>query len=112
MLLTVEPPARVPTGADFLNESRGYLQAQKAKVLRVDPPRRLQNAPRELDRFGLDVEMGGQRVNLDYYVVRQAGGGVTVAARLLPAELDALRKEVEGIARTLTITRAIVDKPR
>jgi hypothetical protein len=102
----------VPAGTDFLNESRGYLQAQKAKVLRVDPPRRLQNAPRELEQFGLEVELAGRRTNLDYYVARQAGGGATLAAQLLPTELDALRKEVEGVARSLTITRAIVDKPR
>jgi hypothetical protein len=112
VLLTIEPPARVPTAADFLSESRGYLQTQKAKVLRIDPPRRLQGAPRELDQFGLEVEMAGQRVNLDYYVTRQAGGGATLAARLLPAELDALRKEVEGVARSLTITRAIAEQPR
>jgi hypothetical protein len=107
VLLTVEPLARVPTGAAFLNESRGYLQGQKAKVQRIDPPRRLQAAPRELEQFGLEAEVMGQRVQMEYYVARQAGGGATLAARLLPTELDALRKEVEGIARSLVITRRI-----
>lgn len=107
VLLTVEPPARVPTGADFLNESRGYLEGQKARVLRIDPPRRIQSAPRDVEQFALVAEVTGQRVQMDYYVARQARGGATLAARLLPGDLDALRKEVEGIARSLVITRPI-----
>jgi hypothetical protein len=110
VLVTLEPPARVPTGTAFLTESRNYLQEQKAKVLRVEPPRRLQSAPQDLERFGLEAEVMGQRVQMDYYVARQARGGATLAARLLPNDLEALRQEVEGIARSLTITRAIPEK--
>jgi hypothetical protein len=110
ILLTVEPPARVPTGVQFLAESRTYLEGQKAKVLRADPPRALQGPPQELEQFGMEVEVMGQRVEMDYYVARQSPGGVTLAARLLPRDLAAVRKEVEGIARSLTVTRAITDK--
>jgi hypothetical protein len=110
ILLTLEPPARVPTGTAFLTESRNYLQEQKAKVLRVEPPRRVQSAPQDLEHFGLEAEVMGQRVQMDYYVAHQTRGGATLAARLLPNELDTLRKEVEGIARSLTITRAIAEK--
>ncbi len=112
LLLTLEPPSRVPTGAQFLAESRGYLQQQKAQVLGIDPPRPVQAAPREVEQFGLDVDVMGQRVRMDYYVARQAGGGATLAARLLPGDLANLRKEVEAIARSLTITRAVEEKPR
>ncbi|HJT78451.1 MAG TPA: hypothetical protein VJ739_14705 [Gemmataceae bacterium] len=112
LLLTLEPPSRVPTGAQFLAESRNYLQEQKARVLRIDPPRAVQAAPREVEQFGLEVEVMGQRVQMDYYVARQAGGGATLAARLLPGDLANLRKEVEGIARSLTLTRAVEDRPR
>jgi hypothetical protein len=112
VLLTVEPPARVPTGAQFLAESQTYLQEQKAKVLRTDAPRQLQAAPQGLEQFGLEVEVGGQRVQMDYYIVKQARGGVTVAARLLPGDLANLRKEVEEIARSLTVTGTITDKQR
>jgi hypothetical protein len=112
VLLTVEPPARVPTGAAFLTESRNYLQGQKARVLRIDPPRRVQAAPRELEYFGLAAEVMGQRVQMDYYVARQPGGGATFAARLLPNDLAELRREVEGIARSLVVTRAVEDRPR
>ena len=111
ILVTLEPPARVPTGAQFLAESRTYLEGQKATVLRIEPPRPLQGPPQGLEQFGLEVEVMGQRVQMDYYLARQAGGGATLAARLLPRDLAAVRKEVEGIARSLTVTRAIADKP-
>jgi hypothetical protein len=106
LLLTLEPPERVPTGAQFFAESRDYLTGQKAKVLRADPPRRLQGAPQEVEQFDLEAEAGGQKVWLDYYVLRQAPGGATLAARLLPNDLVALRKEVERMARSVVVTKA------
>ena len=45
--------------------------------------------------------MGSQKATMDYYIVRQANGGATVAARLLTADLQ---KDVERIARSVTIT--------
>jgi hypothetical protein len=108
LLLTLEPAGRVPTGTQFLDESRKYLQQQKAKILRVEEPGQLQIAPQELERFALDVEVNSQKVQMDYYVARQGKlGGATLAARLLPTDLAALRKEVEAIARTVTITREL-----
>jgi hypothetical protein len=107
LLLTLEPPGRVPTAAQFLTESRTWLVQQKAKILRVEPPRRLQRAPYELDQFALEVNVARQRVLLDYYVIRQAKGGGTLAARLLPRDLSSLRKEVEKIARSVRITAAM-----
>jgi hypothetical protein len=102
LLLTLEPPARVPTGAQFLAESRDYLQKQQARVLRADPPRPVQAG---LEQFALEVEVMKQRVVMEYYVVKQPAGGATLAARLLPADLAALRKEVERVARSVTVTR-------
>ncbi len=103
LLLTLEPPARVPTAAQFLAESRGYLEQQKAKVLAARAPRRLTGAPHELEQFSLEIEAMGQRAVMDYYAIRQPGGGATLAARLLPADLTELRKEVERIARSIQI---------
>src|SRR5262249_55020241 len=103
LLLTVEPAARVPAAAQFLTESRDYLQKQKARLFATEGPPRVQAAPPELDQFALDVETAGQRVLMDYYVARQAAGGATLAARLLTANRDKLRREVEGIARSVTI---------
>jgi hypothetical protein len=105
LLLTVEPPDRVPTGAQFLTESRDFLEKQKARILRIDPARPLPGADNGAEHFALDAEVMGQRVLMDYYVVRRATGGVTLAARLLPTDLPALQKEVERVARSLSVTR-------
>jgi hypothetical protein len=107
LLLTLEPLAQVPTAAQFLNESRTWLGQQKARVFRTEPPRRLQNAPQALDQFALEAEVARQRVVMEYFVVRQPSGGATIAARLLPSDLAAARKEVERIARSVRITRTI-----
>jgi hypothetical protein len=58
------------------------------------------------------MELAGQRAHLDYYVIRQPQGGVTLAARLLPADLPSLQKEVERIARSVTLTRAVSDSKK
>jgi hypothetical protein len=105
LLLTVEPPARVPTGQQFLNETRAYLEQQKAKVLGVGPIQALQKGPPAIEQFGLDLDLAGQRAHMEYFVVREANGGVTVAARLMPAELAALQPEVRLIVQSLRLTR-------
>jgi hypothetical protein len=103
--LTLDPPARVPTGAQFQAESRDYFTGQKARVFRLEPPVRVQGGAGELEHFTIDVEVKGERVLMDYYVARQPNGGATLAARLPQGkELEALQKEVERIARSVTIT--------
>ena len=91
----------MPTGADFLAESQGFLEKQKARILTVVPVQKLTAG---LEHFGIEAEMGGQKFWMDYYVVRQANGGVTIAARLPQRDLSALRKEVERIARSVSVT--------
>ena len=103
LLITVEPSGRIPTAAQFLNETRTYLQQQKAKIQRIDPPHRLPAAPNDMDRFTLQVEVTGQRVVMDYFVIRQASGGAILTARLLPDDLVNLQKEVEQVARSIQI---------
>jgi hypothetical protein len=105
LLLTLEPLSQVPSGAQFLTESRDYLLKQKAKLLRTESPKTIQPAPRELQQFALEVEIAAQRVLMDYFVVRQAAGGATLAARLLPTELPALRKEVDQIAHSVAVAK-------
>jgi hypothetical protein len=100
LLLTLEQPARVPNAAQFLTESRDFLQKQKGKVLRIDQPRRLSAT---LEHFALEAEMRGERVVMDYYVIHQPAGGATLAARLLPKDLPALQQDVERIARSVQI---------
>jgi hypothetical protein len=103
--ITLDPPARVPTGAAFLAESRDYFTGQKAKIFRLESPYQVRGGAGELEHFTIDVEVKGDRVLMDYYVARQANGGATLAARLLAGkELEALQKEVERIAKSVTIT--------
>jgi hypothetical protein len=106
--ITLDPPAKLPTGAQFLAESRDYFTGQKAKVFRTEAPVRVDGGTGGLEHFTIDVEVKGDRVLMDYYVAKQDNGGATLAARLLPGkELAAVQKEVEQIAKSLTVTRAI-----
>jgi hypothetical protein len=106
--ITLDGPAKVPTGAQFLAESRDYFTGQKAKISRMSAPYRVRGGVGDLEYFTIDVEVKGDRVLMAYYVAKQANGGATLAARLLPGkDLDALLKEVERIARSVTITKAI-----
>ncbi len=106
--ITLDPPAKAPTGAQFLAESRDFFTSQKAKVLRADEPARVRGGVGELEHFTIDVEVKGDRVLMDYYVGKQDNGAATLAARLLPgAELTAVQKEVERIAKSVTVTKAI-----
>jgi hypothetical protein len=105
VLLTVEPLNHVPTGAQFLAEARANLEGMKAKVTRAGTVRLVQEKPL-LEEFSLDAEVNGQKVVLQYYVAKQARGGVTIAARLVPDDgLADLQREVERIARSVEVTR-------
>jgi hypothetical protein len=105
LLMTFEPLARVPTAAQYLAESRDWMKKQKAKVLREDRAQAITGGAGAVERFSLEVEVSGQRAHMDYYVLRQKTGGGTAAARLLEKDLADLRKEVEEIVRSVTITK-------
>ncbi|HZU36835.1 MAG TPA: hypothetical protein VFA18_13030 [Gemmataceae bacterium] len=111
LLLTLEPPARVPSGAQFQTETRSYLQQQQAKILAQSQLRQLSGAAGHLEQFALDVEIGGKRATMDYFVIRQADGGATLAARLAAPDRAALRPDVEKIARSVKLTRSITLEP-
>jgi hypothetical protein len=102
LLLTIEPSAKLPTGAQFHQEVRTWLTQQKAVVHRMDQPRVLAAG---VDNFAVDADINKQRIVLDYYVVRQNGGGATAVARLAPADLVSLRKDVDRIVKSVQITR-------
>jgi hypothetical protein len=104
LLLTVDPPERVPTTGQLLKESREFLSKQKAKVLHEESMKPLRSDNGQIERFALEVEAGGQKVLMDYAVIRQKAAGATLAARLLPADLAALRAEVDRIARSMVLT--------
>jgi hypothetical protein len=101
----MESRDRMPTSAQFLTEARGYLQQQKTRIIREEGPQ----GGQELEHFAIESEANNQRTLLDYYIVRQAQGGATLAARLLSADVATLRKEVDGIARSVVVIHAPVE---
>ncbi len=106
VLITVDPPERVPAANAFLEESRGWVVKQKGRVTRTYTPRRLRERP-TLDAFALEAELGKQKVWMDYYVTAQNGGGATIAGRLNLEGLGETRREVEKIAKSVTVTKRI-----
>ena len=97
----------MPTGAQFHTESKDWLQKQKATILQSTLPQRVQDRPTAVDRFTLEVEMSKQKVVMVYLVTKETNGGATVAVRLLPDSRSVLEKEVEAIARSVTITKPL-----
>lgn len=106
ILITVEPPAKVPSADDYLKETTDFLAKQKAQVTATEKPVRLRAEPVQLDRFALDATLGTDKVRLEYAVLRQTDGGVTVAARLPAADAE-VRPEVARIVRSLSVTKKI-----
>jgi hypothetical protein len=104
LLLTVEQPSKLPTGAQYLTESKTWLEKQKVLVLGSLPPRVLQKEPLGLEHFALNIQVGQQKFLMDYFVVRQPAGGATVAARLVPTDNDA-RRDVVRIVHSIRLTQ-------
>lgn len=103
ILLTVEPLAQVPTVDAYRTESEAFIVKQKVKILKADPPRLLARPPSELEQFGYEAEVAGQRLKLEYFIARQAAGGATLAARLTAGDLAATARDVERIARSVRV---------
>jgi hypothetical protein len=110
MLITVEPQSRVPSADAYLKETTQFLQKEKAQITAVDRPTRVRADPVQLDTFAVEAVLGADRVRLEYAVLRQTDGGVTVAARLPAAAAGELRPEVERIIRSLAVTKKIEEK--
>jgi hypothetical protein len=106
LLITVDPPAKVPTPEELLKESLAVLEKQKATVTAQEKPQRVRKEPVTLDRFSLDATVGKNALRLEYAILKQTDGGATVAATL-PADDEALRPEVARIVRSLSVTKAI-----
>ncbi len=109
ILITVEPATKVPAPDDYLTEVSGFLAKEKAQVTATEKPVRVRTEPVQLDRFALDATIGTEKVRLEYAVLKQTDGGVTVAARLPAADGD-VRPEVARIVRSLSVTKKIEEK--
>jgi hypothetical protein len=109
ILITVEPPAKVPAPDDYLKEVLEDMKKQKLTVTNTEKPTRARAEPITLDLFAIDATAEGQKRRLEYAVLRQSDGGATVAANL-PADDADLRPEVVRIVRSLSVTKKIEEK--
>jgi hypothetical protein len=110
MLVTVETAAKVPSAEDYAKEVTAFLQKQKADVVATEKPARVRAEPVQLDRFAIDATLNKELVRLEYAVLKQTDGGVTVAANI-PADAAALLKpEVERVIRSIAVTKKIEEK--
>jgi len=107
ILITVEAPTKVPSADDYLKEVGGFLTKQKAEVTALDKPTRVRADPVQLDRFGMDATFGKDAVRLEYAILKQTDGGVTVAARIPAADAAAIKTEVERVMRSVSVTKKI-----
>src|SRR5262249_42751652 len=105
LLITVEPEARMPTAAAYQRENRDWVEKQRGKVRGSTEPRPLAGAT-GVEHFSMEAELEGQAAQMDYYIVRQpGGGGALVAVRLGPMDLREVRAEAEKIVRGLTVMK-------
>lgn len=106
ILLTLESPNRLPTAVAYLEESLEFLKKAKAKTANVQQPKRVQDKP-AVDRFALDADLDGQKVRMDYSVVTQSEGGVTIATRILRTDADELTEDLDRIAKSMSVTKPL-----
>ena len=103
ILITMEPPTKLPTVEQFLIEAKDQVKTLKGTVLAEDKPTKAGN----LDRFGLDAEINGKKVRLAYAILRNPDGGATFAARLPTADAAEMGKEIDRILKDFEVTKAI-----
>ncbi|MGE3809662.1 MAG: hypothetical protein AB7K24_33775 [Gemmataceae bacterium] len=111
VLVSMEAAERVPSAAQFQQEARGWLEQQKASVRRISSPVRTGDRDRTQESFTMEVEQEGKPALLDYHLIRQPLGGATLAVRLAPASAASVRKDIERITRSFTVT-ATIKPPR
>lgn len=98
ILLTVDAASRLPTAAEYLRETREFWAKQQAVLGPYAGP----TSANGVERFAVTAEVKGEPLRMEYFVVRQTGGGALVAARLRSADAALLRPEVEAVVRSLT----------
>ena len=107
ILITVEPDTKVPTAEDYAKEILAFLQKQKATLTTTEKTTRVRAEPVQLDRFAFEATFGTDKVRLEYAVLKQTDGGVTVAGRIPAADIAAMKPEVERVIRSLSLTKKI-----
>lgn len=94
----------LPTVPQYQSEVREFLRQQNGKLFGEHPARALQATPL-IVQFAIEAEITGQRLLLDYYILKQKEVGATVAARLIPGDAKAFRPMVERLTRSITMSK-------
>ena len=101
LLITLSPGTATPTGVQFHQETLNFLNKNKARIVREEKPRTVQGG---LETFSFEGEVDKQKLVLQYYVTRQGSQGATMAVRTTPAEVNAVRADVDRIVRSLQLS--------
>jgi hypothetical protein len=105
LLVSLEPLGKLPTAAQFQSEAQGFLKDQKdVKLVKTEPPQRV---TADLEKFALELEAKGNKVRMEYFILKQARGGVTFAARVQGNDAALFEKEVDAVLRSLTLTKTV-----
>jgi len=81
ILITIEAPEKVPSRT-ITSRSHRLSDEREGASDRGEKPMRIRAEPIQLDRFAIDATFGTEKVRLEYAVLKQTDGGLTVAARL------------------------------
>jgi hypothetical protein len=103
LVITLEPLAQTPTGKQFQAEATATLQKQGARILRAEPPQAMRGPEGIVERFWFEAELNKQGVFLDYYTLRHAAAGATIAGHYPLRDAGILQREVDAIARSLRL---------
>jgi hypothetical protein len=103
ILITLEPPEKVPTAEQFLAEAKDQVKALKGSVKGVEGPRRTAG----FDRFSLDADVNDKSVVLAYAILRTDTGGATIAARFPADDAAEMGKDLDRLLKELEVTKAI-----
>ncbi len=101
LMLAMDPGPPQPNAVQqFHQAAQKGLAQQKARISRVGQPQQLQPG---MTTFTIDAEIAQRPVTMQYYVLQQPAGTVTLTATLLPKEMPGVGREVERIAQSVQI---------
>ncbi len=105
LLITLDPPGKGPTAAQFQQEIFTGLTKQKAQLTRpLQNPELIQRGNGTIERFGAEARFGTQVAAFDYYMLRQQGGSATMSLRTVPAQAAERQREADRIAKSMTLS--------
>ncbi|QVL33406.1 hypothetical protein KIH39_05695 [Telmatocola sphagniphila] len=100
VLFTIDPMAKLPSAERYQKEVSDFFRDRKVPIRVVNPIHKFTEFANAA-RFTLEVQESNARPTLDYYVIAGRSYGATVAGRIVGADSDALRKDVETMVRTI-----------